>query len=82
MKIERPEWWETVLGIAMLGGAAWIGWQLVTSPESQSTGAWALVAGLGALGAFLAFPVRTRAMWSEIKSAVPMLHDHEEGSGS
>lgn len=81
MKTNKPAWWEIILGVVLMLGAAVGGYHLVTTPELQGTYAWAAVGLAGLAGMWLCVPMRAQALWHEIRAALPILKDPPTDDG-
>lgn len=81
MKTNQPAWWEILLGVGLMVGAAAGGWHLVTHPEAHSTYAWGAVGMAALTGMWLCVPMRAQALWHEIRAALPILKDPPADDG-
>lgn len=75
MDTDSPEWYEAVIGAGLLAASVWAGMHIVHHPEHEHLYAWGFVGLLGLMGMWFVAPLRARALWHELRDALPFLKD-------
>jgi hypothetical protein len=76
----HPTWYEALIGAGMIGASVFLGTHIVHHPEHEHLYAWAFVGFVGCSGLWLLVPMRfkPRAVWHEVREAVPFLSDPQD----